>query len=183
MLSLELCLAVLETEEERAEFTDLFERYHKLVLYKAGEIIGDYEKAEDVAQEVFLYIAENFSRFRREDHRKVTHYLMMCAYSRALNFMRQQKNRAAVEEEEPFVAKFSVEDTERIVLRQDTLKRVMQAVAELAEKYRAPLQMRLEGAPYEEIAGLLGITGDTARKRVQRGYAMIREKVVECDEV
>lgn len=182
MLSLELCLAMLETEEERAEFADLFERYHKLVLYKAGELIGDYEKAEDVAQEVFLYVAENFSRFRRENSREVTHYLMLCAKSRALNFMRQQKNREALEEEETFVSEASVEDTERIVLRQDTMARVMQAVADLAEKYRAPLQLRLEGAAYEEIASLLDITGDTARKRVQRGYAMIRRKVVEYDE-
>ena len=76
-----LCLAMVEPEERDA-FTDFFDRYHKLVLFKALEVTQNRETAEDVAQEMFLYAAKNFEKFKTGTEREIRHYLMICTRPR-----------------------------------------------------------------------------------------------------
>ena len=175
-----LCLAMVEPEERDA-FTDFFDRYHKLVLFKALEITQNRETAEDVAQEMFLYAAKNFEKFKTGTEREIRHYLMICTQSRAMDA--QRKNQAAPEPaDEDAAARAAVDDTERIVLRRDTLTRLLRYIDELDERYRAPLKLWMDGVPYSEIAQMLNITKDNAYKRTQRAYALLRERMVREDE-
>ena len=85
MLLLAPCLALLETEEEKQSFSVFFERYHRLVLKKARDVVKTQEAAEDVGQEVFLYAAEHFEKFNGRKERDIVHYLRLCTQSRAIN--------------------------------------------------------------------------------------------------
>lgn len=57
MFSLAPCLALLDSAEEQEAFLALYHRYNRLVLHQAKKIVGKEEWAEDVMQEVFIYIA------------------------------------------------------------------------------------------------------------------------------
>ncbi|GHV34472.1 hypothetical protein FACS18949_10590 [Clostridia bacterium] len=50
-------------EEDREDFTDLYNRYEKRMLYIARQRTGDEHLAEDVVQETFLIIAKDFEKF------------------------------------------------------------------------------------------------------------------------
>ena len=184
LLLLAPCLALLETEEEAQSFSAFFERYHRLVLKKARDVVKTQEAAEDVGQEVFLYAAEHFEKFNGRKERDIVHYLRLCTQSRAINYLNKlNKNRLEepLDEEQIAAGGICVENAEQILLRHDTAARILTAVEKLPEHYRAPLDLRLNGESYRDIAELLGIGKDAAYKRVQRGSKMIREEVLKSD--
>ena len=63
---LSLYLAVLDDQSSEEQFIDVYNTYKRLVYHTAYKIMGDSYLAEDVLQEVFLYVAKNFSKIHRE---------------------------------------------------------------------------------------------------------------------
>lgn len=178
MLSLSACLAVLESEEEREAFAAFYERYRHLVFYRAKQLVQNETEAEDVAQEVFLYAADHFEKFRGRHHRESAKYLLLCTASRAADALERTRRQTVLETEaaaEQREKETEWDSAERIVLRRDTAARMLEAVNALPERYCAALSLRLDGASYEEIAQVLGVKEETARKRAVRGYQMLRK--------
>ena len=64
---LSLYLAVLDDQSNEEQFIDVYNTYKRLVYHTAYKIMGDSYLAEDVLQEVFLYVAKNFSKIHREN--------------------------------------------------------------------------------------------------------------------
>ena len=60
---LSLYLAVLDDQSKEEQFIDVYNTYKRLVYHTAYKIMGDSYLAEDVLQEVFLYVAKNFLKF------------------------------------------------------------------------------------------------------------------------
>ena len=56
---LAIYLAALDSADNAEAFEAVYERYKRLVYHVACQIVHDPHLAEDVAQEVFLYIAKN----------------------------------------------------------------------------------------------------------------------------
>ena len=63
---LSLYLAALDNQSSEEQFIDVYNTYKRLVYHTAYKIMGDSYLAEDVLQEVFLYVAKNFSVRRQE---------------------------------------------------------------------------------------------------------------------
>ena len=64
---LAMYLAVLDDRSSEEQFIDVYNTYKRLVYHTAYKIMGDSYLAEDVLQEVFLYVAKNFSKIHREN--------------------------------------------------------------------------------------------------------------------
>ena len=56
--------------------------YKRQVYHTAYKIMGDSYLAEDVLQEVFLYVAKNFSKIPRENCHELAAYLVSCSSCR-----------------------------------------------------------------------------------------------------
>ena len=54
---LSLYLAALDNQSSEEQFIDVYNTYKRLVYHTAYKIMGDSYLAEDVLQEVFLYVA------------------------------------------------------------------------------------------------------------------------------
>ena len=63
---LAMYLAVLDDRSSEEQFIDVYNTYKRLVYHTAYKIMGDSYLAEDVLQEVFLYVAKNFSKIHRK---------------------------------------------------------------------------------------------------------------------
>ncbi len=59
---LAMYLAVLDDQSGEEQFVDVYNTYKRLVYHTAYKIMGDSYLAEDVLQEVFLYVAKNFAK-------------------------------------------------------------------------------------------------------------------------
>ena len=73
---LSLYLAVLDDQSNEEQFIDVYNTYKRLVYHTAYKIMGDSYLAEDVLQEVFLYVAKNFSKIHRENCHELAAYLV-----------------------------------------------------------------------------------------------------------
>ena len=71
---LSLYLAVLDDQSKEEQFIDVYNTYKRLVYHTAYKIMGDSYLAEDVLQEVFLYVAKNFSKIHRENCHELAAY-------------------------------------------------------------------------------------------------------------
>ena len=91
---LALYLSVLDDRNFEEDFTEVYNTYKRLVYHTAYKIMDDSYLAEDVLQEVFLYVAKNFSKIHRENCHELAAYLVSCSRSRAYDmFASGEKNR------------------------------------------------------------------------------------------
>ena len=74
---LALYLSVLDDRNFEEDFTEVYNTYKRLVYHTAYKIMDDSYLAEDVLQEVFLYVAKNFSKIHRENCHELAAYLVV----------------------------------------------------------------------------------------------------------
>lgn len=89
-----LYLAAMDDSTYETQFVQVYEHCKRLVYHTAYQIVQDSYLAEDVLQEVFLHLAQNFTRVYREDKHKMAAYLVICTKSRAIDMLRKRKGAA-----------------------------------------------------------------------------------------
>jgi RNA polymerase sigma-70 factor (ECF subfamily) len=68
-------LDLLDTEEEKYKFTDLYNLYKDLLYWIALKKVGNIEDAEECVQETFFYIAKHFDKIGKIDSKSTKCYL------------------------------------------------------------------------------------------------------------
>ena len=153
---------------DKDAFADLVTTHQRIVYALAYQHAFDKQEAEDIAQEAFLRAYRDLRTLRKSD--SFTQWL--CRIT--LNVTRE-KNRAR----RPFV---SLDSLPEMAAKSDPqeeaeIARLMVMVSDLPEEYRVPLTMRyIEGMSYRDIAEALHIEESSARSRVHRARAMLREQ-------
>ena len=181
MLGFFHCLAMLENKEDHAAYTVFYIRYHRFVLKQALNIVKNWESAEDVTQEVMVYAAENFGKFRDRPTQQIMRYLNLCTQGRALNFLQRERRDMVEESAEALDAAVDSMNVETVVISQDNIERMYQAISELPDIYRIPLELKALDLTAKEIAEMLGLPLPTIYKQVVRGCKKLRERMVQED--
>ena len=93
-----------------------------------------------------------------------------------MNYIRDEKDER-IECDTDIVEKaVDTLDAEKVVMNQDTVLRMHQAIAELPDRYRLPLELRMMDIAPAEIAKTLNLSPRTVYKQIERGCAMIRKE-------
>lgn len=167
---LALYLNVLGDRNSEEIFTEVYNTYKRLVYYTAYKIMGDSYLAEDVLQEVFLYVAKNFSEIHRENGHELAAYLVSCSRSRAYDMLRKQHD-------EPLEEVPDVEDTAPVpddaVVGADNIERLTELIGKMKPIYRDPMRLLSMGYTNREIAASLGLTDEVVRMRLFRGRKLL----------
>lgn len=181
---LSLCLTMIDDPSDQAKFTDIFCKYARAVFCEAKNIVNDHQLAEDVQQEVFLYIAKNFDRLPVDNCHTMHRYLVLCARSRATNMLEKlRREKTHCPESLDYMGddtqdfSQSAENIDEAVIECDEIKTLIKLVAALPELYRIPLELTVYGLNASEIADMIGITAAAVRKRIERGRKMILERM------
>ena len=158
------------TAQGPARAGDEWVRHVAALRALAAALVGDEHEAEDLVQETWL-------RSRRAGERQGGR-----AWLRAVlrNLARDRARRAeARRRSEREAAREEALPSEAEVLeRLDVAQRVAGEVARLAEPYRTALHLRyFEGLAPEELARRAGVPLETARTRLRRGLALLRERL------
>ena len=174
----EQLLAVALTGDEDA-FTALYRRRQGPVYRFALHMSGSPQVAEEVTQEVFLFLLQ---RGRDFDPARgaVGAYLFGVARNYVRRAMEKNYSEAAttspVEEDDPFlVTDFDpLED----MARSQTSKAVWKAVLSLPEHYREVVVLcDLQDLSYADAAAALGCALGTIRSRLHRAHEMLVKKL------
>ena len=138
---------------EKDAFETLYNKYKNKIQYFIFNIVKNYEKAEDITQEVFIYILQNKVR----DNCSFKYYIYLVARSRAYNYINQEKRRTEINE------KYSLLDSEEIqkdisdlIEKQEREKELTEAINMLDDKYKNAIYLtKIEGLSYKETAEIL----------------------------
>ncbi len=152
-----------------ARFEELF-AHREWVRRLARTLVGDHASADDVEQEVWVRALRAPPRALRSARA----WLGTVARNAAHDSRRSTSRRAARE------ARTRVRQTSSsaydVVSRAETHRDLVNRVLALPQPYRSVVLLRFyDGLPPREIGARTDTTGETARKRVQRGVAMLRD--------
>jgi RNA polymerase sigma-70 factor (ECF subfamily) len=159
-----------------------------MVLAVASRILRNDAEAEDLLQEVFLFIfrkAELFDRTRGS----ARSWIVQVTYHRAIDRRRQLASRrfyaaadldeALLSVEEPVIAAAFYETTVEGSLGAGLLKRIEESLSD--DQHRTLQLYFFEGYTFEEIAACLGQTVGNSRNHYYRALDRIRKLVFETE--
>ena len=172
-------------------FEQVFERYNSMVFNLAFQVLGNWEEALDLSQEVFFTIARKMHSFRGESSLKT--WIYSIALHRATNRLRWRnrlRRRGSVSLEE-YLARKPDEDycislksgmcspEEALIIKEERgrLNQLLQRVP--LQKRIAVILRDIEGLTYEEIAESMKVSLGTVKSRIARGRDILRRLVAE----
>ena len=153
---------------------DIARQHQDKVLSLSYRILGDWHRAEDVAQETFLRI------YRAAKHYKPKARFTTWLYRIVINLCfdeqrKRAKTAATLEDADPTVL---AESNCNVTERKEVVESVKTAVNELPERQRlAVILHRYDGLSHTEIAEVTGWTTSAVESLLVRAYANLREKL------
>ena len=158
---------------EKEAFEILYNKYKNKIKYFVFNIVKDYEKAEDITQDVFLYVLEHKLR----EGYSFKYYIFLVAKSRALNYKNMEKRRTDINEKYLFKeAENKKQDIVDIIEREENKKKIIEAINELDDKYKNAIYLvKIEGLSYKETAQILGISLSNIKVLIHRGKKELRK--------
>jgi len=157
---------------DRSAFAALFDRYQTPIVNYLFRVVGDWETANDLAQDSFLKAYQALGR--TEADLQLAPWLYRIATNTALDTLRRRKRITWVPFLEEYDPPASGGDPGTVVPNQDAVHRALQQVP---SDYRIALVLHLhQGLSYKEIGQLLDIAPNLVAVRVFRG----REKFIKA---
>lgn len=175
---------------ERAAFDELIGAHQERVFNTAFRLMGNYEEALDLTQEVFMNCFRKIGSFKGDS--AVSTWLYRITVNTAKNRWKYQQSRG-FNKTQSLDAPMNTDDEERIKQfpdRQPTPRTVAAdreaftfmegQLQTLNEEHRTVLVLRyVEELSYEEIADILSISIGTVKSRIHRARQELRESMRE----
>lgn len=174
----DLVKRILEGELELFEL--LMRRTNPRLFRVARAIVGDDDEAEDVLQQTYLNAFAQLRTF--EGRARFSTWLTRIAANEALARVRQRRRLVSVDEEEESMwqreGDRSVPTPEADAASQELRRILEQALDELSPNHRTILVLRdVEELSTLEAASCLGITEESAKVRLHRARAQLRQRL------
>ena len=162
--------------------TDAFEilvrRHEKTIFNLVYRMLGDYDEAAEVSQEVFLSAYRAVGRFRGDANFSTWLYRIALnhASTRRKNLSRRQQRNVAIDDTEP------VRDPQpgpaETMEKKEIRERVQRALNNLEPDEATVILLRdLQDIPYEEVARLLEIPVGTVKSRLHRARQALKSQL------
>jgi len=167
-------LMIRLAEGDMAALGDIARRHQDKVLSLSYRVLGDWHRAEDVAQETFLRVHRAAKNYKPKA--KFTTWLYRIVVNLCFDEQRKQtKAIAPLENVDPVVL---VKSDSNAAERKEVVKLVKTAVNELPERQRLALILhRYDGLSHGEISEVTGWTQSAVESLLVRAYANLREKL------
>jgi uncharacterized protein (TIGR03435 family) len=160
------------TRNSEEAFHALVERYAGMVYHTALRQLGNPHSAEEVAQAVFIILAQKAATIRRQT--TLYGWLFRATRFAVLNQRRQEKNRARREQEAYAMQSANNSDDLNPVWEQIT-PHLDDALDKLPVMDRELVMIRFFGnKSHKEAARTLGVSEDVVRKRLSRAMEKLR---------
>lgn len=161
-------------------FEKLVRAHQGMAIRVAYLVVRDHAEAEDVTQDSFVKAYGALARFRAGSPFRP--WLLRIVRNEALNRVRSSKRRRqlSLREANDPVSGGAAPSPETVVVTRSDQARVLAAIGELPERFRAVLTHRfLLELSEKETALVLGIPTGTVKSRTSRGLSQLREIIGE----
>ena len=169
-------------------YRELLGRYQRPVFSLVYRMVRDRELSEDLAQETFVKVFNNISRF--DPKYKFSSWIFKIASNLAIDTLRRREpdtvsldgSRNAQTPDEVESSRITVEsrdaNPEEFVEAKELGAEIEQAIGTLRVEYRTAIVLRhVEGRPYEEIAEIMNLPLGTVKTYIHRARSELRESL------
>ncbi len=174
-------------DDPELRFQQVYDEYHAKIRRFLTRIVGQND-AEDLTQEVFVKVGQSLETFRGES--QLSTWIYRIATNAALDRLRQPSVRYGGEKLLPVesIAEIKADadiqtgelkaSTEQGLIRREMNGCIREIIQSLPDPYRSVIILsELEDLKDGEIAEILGLTLQTAKVRLHRARAKLREEL------
>jgi RNA polymerase sigma-70 factor (ECF subfamily) len=154
-----------------ASFETFFRDHHRAVVRLAQNVLGDAQRAQDVAQDVFLGAYRRFPG----DYEQAAGWVRVAAVHTALNVLRGERRRD--KRQLLVVAGSPLPSAEDTVLEREARAELRRVLRRLPRRSAAVLVMRHGGMSYVEIADALGVNVGHVGTLLRRAESALRKEM------
>lgn len=171
-----LYLSMLDTQEKKDKFTELYEQYQHFCWYVANQQLGDVHLAEDAVQETFLALTRHLDKIEQTDSPKTRKFLLTIVKSKAVDILRKKKGQEISAEELMLEPVDTSQDLLDQYITKENFNHLISCVLELEEAYRVVFEYKyVHQLSDREIAQLLDITPGLVNVRFYRARKKLQE--------
>ena len=161
-------LSVLESNEDRRVFAEIYEKYHTKMEKTAIYILKNQEDAEDAMQNAFMRVIKHFDKAISIPCEELQFWLISIVKNEALMIIRKKRKVVTLEDNADIPSNI-IEDIH-------SYNDLVGVFSKLPETYRAVLEMKVFiGYSDKEIAKILGISETAVSTRASRGREILRK--------
>ena len=163
-----LLVFTFASAEQQDTFEFLYQKYKKLCLKKAHEILGDYMLAEDAVSEAYIRVYKNLHKIEDPASNRTIAFLVTITKNAALTMLARQKGQSAGEEDldETLEDDFNLE--EESIAKLDA-QGVFALVEQLSWELRSVFLLKYaHDLSHKEIGNSLNISENNVTVRLHR---------------
>lgn len=164
-------------------FEELVKRYQRPISAYVYRMVGDYDAALDLTQEIFIKIYASLSRYRPEF--KFSTWIYKIAHNAAIDHLRRSSGRerslTAGTDAEHYDLPLESEglSPEQQSEREERRSEIEMVVQSLPTAYRELIVLRhSQDLTYEEIVEVTGLPLGTVKNRLFRAREMMRQQFI-----
>ena len=175
-------LVVAAGYDGQTKFDYIYNKYKKLLLFKANNILNDYSLAEDAVSEAFLRVYKNMRKIDDPDSGETASFLVIIVKNTSINIYNKNKNNTYVSdisdisditEENDLRDSYDLEEN---VVSETITEGMLQVVDKLNDDLKnCFLLMYAYDLSYKEIGKILNISESNVAVRIHRA----KKKLIE----
>lgn len=164
-------LQMIDTEEDRSKFEQIYSNYKQTMFYAANRILNDDHEAEDAVHQAFLRVIENLDKINETNCHKTKAFLVAITEHISIDIYRKRKknNLVSYDELEEYLPDSRSEEIGRNL-------DIINALERLPLNYSIVLRLKFsQGYSNSEIAEFLKISEENVRQRITRAKKKLAE--------
>ena len=160
-------------EGEKDALNDLIIKYRTEIIYFIQNFISDYHLAEDVSQEVFVYLLQHKDVYNFQYSFKT--YLYTIAKSRAINSIKSRKRIEFIDDNQDKIFA-EIKDVEEEVCQNDESAMVRKAIKKLKKQYQLVIYLvDLKDFSYAETGLVMGKSVNQIKAMIHNARKRLKE--------
>lgn len=158
---------------EESAFEEIMRQYRDSLTFFINRYVNDYEAAEDIAIDVFMYIIVHPDRYNFKVSLKT--YLFMLGRSRALDYLRKRKRRSEVPLNHLESDSYEIES---LIINDERQKILNLELQKLPDDMRIALHLfYFEELSYKEAAAVMKKSVKQVDNLIYRGKKVLSENL------
>lgn len=172
-----LIIFTFDDDRDRDKFEYLFNRYKKLAMHKAYDILRDYSLAEDASSEAFIRVYKNLSKISDPGSPQTAAFIITIVKNVSITMLRKYKNIEADELDEDIDGGFDLESMTLTKLEADSVYGLLD---QLGEEIKGVFLLKYAyDLSHKEIGRILGISENNVTVRLHRAKKKLSVLLVE----
>ena len=165
----------MEKIDSRENLIRLIEQYQNLVFSICLKMTGDYFTAEDLTQDTFIGVYQNWSKFDGENEKT---WICRIATNKCIDYNKAAARKVIALDEEMLEDTPDYEEPLQEVLNKETMSNFSQAINSLEEPYKSVARKHfIDGKTAKEISIETSVGLKTIQTQIYRARSTLKKIV------